>query len=74
MPPAELAGVVALAIVVVREAFAMVKTIQARRNGTGNDQVMRTVQDEISRLRDQMLSVSTAVAMLQGEFLRRGKG
>lgn len=71
MPPAEVAGMAALAIVVVREAFSLLRWTHARRNGTGTDQVMRTVQDEISRLRDQMLIVSTAVATLQGEMIRR---
>lgn len=73
MPPAELAGIVALAIVVVRESFALVRNVQSRLNGTGNNQVMQTVQVEITRLRDQMLILSTAVATIQGEMIRRGK-
>ena len=66
MPPAELAGIVALAVVVVREAFAMVRGIQARRNGTNGEQVMRTVQAEILRLRNQMEALTTEVATIKG--------
>ena len=66
MPPAELAGVVALAIVVVREAFGMVRGVQARRNGTNGEQVMRMVQAEILRLRNQMEALTTEVATIKG--------
>lgn len=65
MGTAELAGVVALAIVVVREAFSMVRGLHQRRNGNSDGQRLKNIEDEILRLRDRTLKTDDAVATLK---------
>jgi hypothetical protein len=65
MGPTEVAGIVALAIVVVREAFSMVRGLHQRRNGNSDSQRLKSIESEILRLRDRTLKTDETVTTLK---------